>query len=386
MFQLIAGRPPFRAATEYLTFQKVLACDYEFPEEFDPTARKLVERILKLDPADRPSLDSIRRDPFFASIDFNSMWTDQMADVKTGIRPPVERSDSQEISFTEAFGTAHSDDEEASDGIHTASEQEAEDDFLRKATKAELVAAGTNKVTSPTPQVGFPTTRERKVSDEHLRSPHRNWIKASADHFSSTDTLESAADKAKTLSAASGGGVYERTESPLARKRTHQWEHDDRKRLWAQHLGPEETIAYQSPILTRAGIFLPKRRTLVLTSLPRLLCVKEDASKNKIKVEGECIFASALEVCEEREEAGKEGLLKQKVVTNVLAKGPRAFQVQTVRVFVSINVYPEPSVLMIKLFSLVSRVQTEKDYTFIADREDVRARWLQELKAVSNKT
>jgi 3-phosphoinositide dependent protein kinase-1 len=46
LFQIIAGRPPFRGATEYLTFQKVLACEYEFPEGFDPAAKSLIERIL----------------------------------------------------------------------------------------------------------------------------------------------------------------------------------------------------------------------------------------------------------------------------------------------------------------------------------------------------
>ena len=46
LFQIIAGRPPFRGATEYLTFQKVLACEYEFPEGFDAAAKSLIERIL----------------------------------------------------------------------------------------------------------------------------------------------------------------------------------------------------------------------------------------------------------------------------------------------------------------------------------------------------
>lgn len=46
LFQMIAGRPPFRGATEYLTFQKVLACEYEFPEGFDAAAKNLIERIL----------------------------------------------------------------------------------------------------------------------------------------------------------------------------------------------------------------------------------------------------------------------------------------------------------------------------------------------------
>lgn len=36
IFQLLAGRPPFKAANEYLTFQKIVALEYEFPTGFSP--------------------------------------------------------------------------------------------------------------------------------------------------------------------------------------------------------------------------------------------------------------------------------------------------------------------------------------------------------------
>lgn len=88
---------------------------------------------------------------------------------------------------------------------------------------------------------------------------------------------------------------------------------------------------YQSPILTRAGIFLPKRRTLVLTNLRRLLCVKEDAVKNRIKVEGECIFAERSPSTDGKQPLSTERPEKKSlIVKKVVPKGPRAFQVQTV--------------------------------------------------------
>jgi 3-phosphoinositide dependent protein kinase-1 len=46
VYQLIVGKPPFRGATDYLTFQKILRRDMSFPEGFDVDARALVELTL----------------------------------------------------------------------------------------------------------------------------------------------------------------------------------------------------------------------------------------------------------------------------------------------------------------------------------------------------
>ena len=95
-------------------------------------------------------------------------------------------------------------------------------------------------------------------------------------------------------------------------------------------------IVYSSPILSRSGLFLPKRRTLVLTDLPRLLCFKEDLIKQKIKVKSECVFDKANEQTppaaggrmEQKRDGSPSPLLIPRTVTNVLAKGPRAFIVR----------------------------------------------------------
>lgn len=46
VYQMLAGRPPFRGGTEYLTFQQVLKAEYEFPEGFDEQAKDLVQHVL----------------------------------------------------------------------------------------------------------------------------------------------------------------------------------------------------------------------------------------------------------------------------------------------------------------------------------------------------
>lgn len=46
VYQMLEGRPPFKAATEYLIFQKVMARELSMPSHFSPEAKDLVERLL----------------------------------------------------------------------------------------------------------------------------------------------------------------------------------------------------------------------------------------------------------------------------------------------------------------------------------------------------
>lgn len=81
MFQMISGKFPFRAATEYLIFKKIQNLDYSFPEGFDETARSLIKDILVLEPEKRIGIetfkqtghyDDIRCHEYFA--EFDSRW------------------------------------------------------------------------------------------------------------------------------------------------------------------------------------------------------------------------------------------------------------------------------------------------------------------------
>jgi 3-phosphoinositide dependent protein kinase-1 len=43
---MLEGRPPFKAATEYLTFEKVMACEFTMPSHFSSEAQDLVNHLL----------------------------------------------------------------------------------------------------------------------------------------------------------------------------------------------------------------------------------------------------------------------------------------------------------------------------------------------------
>jgi 3-phosphoinositide dependent protein kinase-1 len=78
VFALLAGRPPFRGASQYLTFQKITAREFAFPEDFPEVAKDLVDQLLVLNPSDRlgagtGGYSKLKAHPFFASIDFENI-------------------------------------------------------------------------------------------------------------------------------------------------------------------------------------------------------------------------------------------------------------------------------------------------------------------------
>ncbi|WVF70948.1 hypothetical protein IAT40_005743 [Kwoniella sp. CBS 6097] len=89
LYQFLVGKPPFRGATDYLTFQKILKKEMEFPEGFGEDAKALVDLALNLDPTLRPSVQDIKSHPFFALTDFLTIWTVPAPPITTGLTKPV---------------------------------------------------------------------------------------------------------------------------------------------------------------------------------------------------------------------------------------------------------------------------------------------------------
>lgn len=73
VYQMLAGRPPFKGASEYLTFQLITNRELEFPENFPAAARDLVEKLLRAEPSERlgaAGLAPLRAHPFFSGVDW----------------------------------------------------------------------------------------------------------------------------------------------------------------------------------------------------------------------------------------------------------------------------------------------------------------------------
>ncbi|OKL60435.1 hypothetical protein UA08_03999 [Talaromyces atroroseus] len=113
IFQLLAGRPPFKAANEYLTFQKIVALEYEFPTGFPSIARDLVERLLVLDPTRRLPIEHIKNHQFFDGISWGrGLWKQKAPRLKAYVPPPREpiklSSGADEDSFPPSISAAPS--------------------------------------------------------------------------------------------------------------------------------------------------------------------------------------------------------------------------------------------------------------------------------------
>ncbi|KAI9891995.1 MAG: pkb-activating kinase-like protein [Vezdaea aestivalis] len=103
IFQLLAGRPPFKAANEFLTFRKICALEYEFPKNFPPVAKDLVERLLVLDPTHRLSIEHIKNHEFFDGIVWGKELWRQTAPRLQQFKPQQEPPNVIKLNgFTEA--------------------------------------------------------------------------------------------------------------------------------------------------------------------------------------------------------------------------------------------------------------------------------------------
>lgn len=91
IYQLLTGRPPFKAVNEYLTFQKIVGLEYEFPPGFPPAAKDLVERLLVLDPQRRLSIEHIKNHEFFDGMRWGrGLWRVKAPRLKPYIPPTPE--------------------------------------------------------------------------------------------------------------------------------------------------------------------------------------------------------------------------------------------------------------------------------------------------------
>ena len=192
MYQYLVGRPPFRGATDYLTFQKILKREMEMPDELNEQAKSLIDLVLNPEPTSRPTPAEIKSHPFFASIDFTSLWTIPAVPMRTGITPPIASSaNPTESDIWAVF-------DEGSDG-----------DFDEDDENEEVVL----------PEDGAGLRRQISTASRHRQSPHFDH-KAAAKAVLSVDDPST---KSRRSRLGSGGSLepprFSWTDAPWRRKR-----------------------------------------------------------------------------------------------------------------------------------------------------------------------
>eukprot|EP00158_Paraphelidium_tribonemae_P003787 Partr_v1_DN26372_c0_g1_i3_m43012 putative 3phosphoinositidedependent protein kinase len=68
IYQMVVNKPPFKAANDYMMFQKITKLDYSFPSYCPVDLKELVQSILVPAPGDRPGLGDICRHLFFGGL------------------------------------------------------------------------------------------------------------------------------------------------------------------------------------------------------------------------------------------------------------------------------------------------------------------------------
>ncbi|CAN1747624.1 3-phosphoinositide-dependent protein kinase 1 [Linum perenne] len=78
LYQMLSGTSPFKDASEWLIFQRIIARDVHFPEYFSKEARDVIDRLLDMEPGRRPGAGpdgyaALKMHPFFKGIDWDNL-------------------------------------------------------------------------------------------------------------------------------------------------------------------------------------------------------------------------------------------------------------------------------------------------------------------------
>eukprot|EP00357_Protocruzia_adherens_P011800 CAMPEP_0115010450 /NCGR_PEP_ID=MMETSP0216-20121206/23326_1 /TAXON_ID=223996 /ORGANISM="Protocruzia adherens, Strain Boccale" /LENGTH=469 /DNA_ID=CAMNT_0002378673 /DNA_START=165 /DNA_END=1574 /DNA_ORIENTATION=- len=146
VFQMISGRSPFKAKTEYLCFDKILARQLDFTAEFSDAAKDLIDKLLVVNPADRLGagapgteldFEHLKKHPFFEEIDFNDLHEQEPPNLPVILSPFKNLEDSSGSGDADDMvlrsesrsSSAMFDDDD--DGEREIRESEISDDILK---------------------------------------------------------------------------------------------------------------------------------------------------------------------------------------------------------------------------------------------------------------
>ncbi|WVW80424.1 hypothetical protein I302_102405 [Kwoniella bestiolae CBS 10118] len=336
LYQFLAGKTPFRGATDYLTFQKILKREMEFPDGFDEDAKALVDLVLNLEPAQRPSVHDIKSHPFFALTDFSTIWTVPAPEMATGLTQPVATlatvapdSDLWAVFDDEVSdGGFEYDRDEEGEQEQEGEREESVDHSMEPRFDRHAAAHAVRNVDHPHKSVIYsPTDGPHIDIAEQLDPPKpsyfnhgnkderksRGWSHGSSSSGGNRSALTGWLESMRIGNHHSPAGIRSnRTSRTSVRSEemrimmgsqtsssgnTPVSQHPPVKRLnlsngddskWSSLLLSNERIVFSSPIHARTSspsLHLPsflmpasKKRYLILTDFPRLITVKDDTS------------------------------------------------------------------------------------------------------------
>ncbi|XP_009368960.1 3-phosphoinositide-dependent protein kinase 1-like [Pyrus x bretschneideri] len=102
LYQMLSGTSPFKDASEWLIFQRIIARDLRFPNNFSEEAKGLIDRLLDLDPSRRPGAGpdgyaALKMHPFFKGVDWKNLRA--QTPPKLALETGSDKGDSRDNSW-----------------------------------------------------------------------------------------------------------------------------------------------------------------------------------------------------------------------------------------------------------------------------------------------
>ena len=397
LYQMITGRFAFHGLSEYLTWQKVKALDYTFPDGFDEQAKDLVEKLLVKSPTERlgagepgasNDIKGLKAHPFFASIEWPTLWTVTAPALESGLVkkepkpannnwndvgynwdhvvsfprshdeiPWAGEEDEDELDQTTEHGDNSSssaaleeetEEEDSSNGSGDSEEKRETETVhhLGQEPTVPIIAPASNPIAVPVPPVQQDVFATGSTTSSSEGSPIEKLGAA----------LEAALNRGRNRiqTPIQGNGLVDPNWSVFAIASFSHMAHRNSPR--SSILAPGEEIRFQSLVSTSSLRRRPskllsmttkkktKSRALVLTS-NRLICVKIEKGGRVLAIRGEWVIPETGKErpgCEKpRPGGGRGGGRKRKdsvnqTVISVDPKGDNELVVLTVRLALSL--------------------------------------------------
>lgn len=79
LYHMLVGKRPFDAPTQYLLFKNIVEQEPEYPPSMDLLAKDLIQRLLVKAPEKRIGMAEVQRHPFFSTVDWKALATEDVA-------------------------------------------------------------------------------------------------------------------------------------------------------------------------------------------------------------------------------------------------------------------------------------------------------------------
>lgn len=264
IYQMLSGKSPFKAATDYLIFQKIKNLEYTMPDEFTEESKDIVQKLLMSNPDERlgsektGGIEAIKNHPFFKGVQWDTIFTSNAPPLKERLEEEMRKHPVPSPHFN--FGQADEDEEDEEE--LWANQSSAPSHPFTKTAPSDVEATAAPVKATTTPHLNINTTVPKIITTDSKTSyKNRNSTLHAEDTMKTNSQLSSVASSVHSDAP---------DRSPVQPPPT-----------WIPHLYPNESVIKSGRVLRRRG-FLSKKRNLILTNRPRLLYLDEGSGKDKL--------------------------------------------------------------------------------------------------------